>query len=78
MKTFFLNIIEEGIMNEDFIKKYPGYMAGRIEIYKKGEDYAVEEIRLLLPVKIFEKIRDALDFQELPLFQIGDIHSDNL
>jgi hypothetical protein len=60
-KTFTFSVVEEMIMNTDFIKEHPGMMAGRIEIFMEGKEYDVEEIRLLLPTKMFEKIRDALD-----------------
>lgn len=77
-KKFMFSVVGEFILNEDFIKKHPDYAGGRIEIWHKDEPYDVEEIRLLLPEKMFLKIRDALDFKEVDVFQIGDVHSEDI
>mgnify|MGYP001564866111 FL=1 len=77
-KKWFFNIIEEAILNQDFEKKHPKNAGGRIEIWHKDEPYDVEEIRLLLPREMFEKIREALDFKEVDYFQIANVHSENL
>lgn len=77
-KQWFFSVVEETLLNEDFNKKYPDYAGGRIEIWHKDSPYDVEEIRLLLPREIFNKLREALDFQEVDMFQIGEVHSDDL
>lgn len=61
-----------------FGKEWKDYAGGRIEIWYKDYPFDVEEIRLILPRKLFEKIREALDSQECEKFQIGDIFSEEL
>jgi len=77
-KEFFFSVVEEAIQNEEFIQKHPNFGGGRIEIWHKDEPYDVEEIRLCLPREMFEKVRDALDFQEVDYFQIGRTHSEDI
>jgi len=77
-KEFYFSVVEEGIQNEEFIKKYPDYAGGRIEIWHKDEPYDVEEIRLLLPRKIFNKIRNALEMAEMDYFQIANVYSEEI
>jgi len=73
-KKWFFNIIEEAMFDE----KWKDYAGGRIEIWHKDCPYDVEEIRLILPIKLFRKIREALDFQECDKFQIGNVFSEEL
>ena len=55
---YFFNIVEYGIMNP----KFAGYRSGRIEVHKKGENYAIDEGNFLIPEKYIEQFRDMLDF----------------
>ena len=59
-KKYFLNVVEYGIPNP----QYKGQRAGRIEVIKKGEEYAVYEGHMDVPTEVFEVIREALDFKE--------------
>ena len=62
---YFFNIVEYGIMNP----KFAGYRSGRIEVHKKGENYAIDEGNFLIPEKYIEQFRDMLDFTytDIPL-----------
>ena len=73
-KKWFFNIVEEAM----FSKKWKNYAVGRIEIWHKDCPYDVDEIRLILPRRLFERVREVLDFQECDKFQIGDIFSEEL
>jgi hypothetical protein len=73
-KKWFFTVVEEAI----FGKGLEDYAGGRIEIWHKDYPYDVEEIHLILPRKLFNKIREALDFQECDKFQIGDVFSEEL
>lgn len=73
-KKWFFNIIEEMM----FSKEWEDYAGGRIEIWHRDCPYDVEEIRLILPRNLFEKVREALDFQECDKFQIGNVFSEEL
>jgi len=75
---WFFNVVEEGLMNEDFNKKHPNYAGGRIEIWHRDYPYDIEEIRLLLPREMFNAVRDAVDLKDLDCFQIGDVRSEDL
>ena len=59
-KKYFLNVVEYGIPNP----QYEGQRAGRIEVLKEGEEYAVWEGHMDAPTEVFEVIREALDFKE--------------
>ena len=58
-KPYFLNIVEYGIMND----QWEGWRMARIELHKEGEDYAVYEGFIRLPDKAFELLREELDFK---------------
>ena len=73
-KKWFFNIVEEAM----FGKEWKDYAGGRIEIWHKDCPYDIEEIRLILPKSLFEKVREDLDFQECDKFQIGNIFSGEL
>jgi len=59
-KKYWLNIIEYGIMNND----WDGWRMGRIELHKEGEKYAVYEGFICLPAKAFQALREELDWKE--------------
>jgi len=77
-KKIFFSVVEEMILNKDFIKKHPDYAGGRIEIFHEDYPYDIDEIRLMLPRKMFNAIRDAIDLKDIDHFQIGDVHSDDI
>ena len=77
-KKLFFSVVEEMILNEDFIKKHPDYAGGRIEIHHEGYPYDIEEIRLMLPREMFNAIRDAIELKDIDYFQIGNVHSDDI
>lgn len=77
MKWWF-SVVEEAILNEDFIKEHPNYAGGRIEIWNDDYPYDVAEIRLLLPQEIFDKIREAIDSKEVDYFVIDGVSSEEL
>ncbi len=77
-KKFYFSIVEYGIMNEDFAKKNPDIRIGRIEIWHRDYWYNVDEIQFALPSKMFEALRDALEFKECDYFQFGSVHSEDL
>lgn len=58
---YFLNVVEEGIMNPTF----RGYRGGRIEIYDttSNSPYSMDECRFLIPEKFIDGFRDLFDFQ---------------
>lgn len=58
---YFLNIVEECIMNNTF----EGFRAGRIEIHdeKKDSPYAIDEARFILPEEFIDGFRDLFDFK---------------
>jgi len=59
---FFLSFIEEAVLNPD----WAGYVGGRVEVTKAGEDYASEEIRFFTnKLSDFYRLRDELDFKEV-------------
>jgi hypothetical protein len=61
-KKYFLSFIEEAVMNPD----WAGYVGGRVEVTKAGEDYASEEIRFFTnKLSDFYRLRDELDFKEV-------------
>jgi len=64
---FFLSFIEEAVLNPD----YEGYVGGRVEVTKAGEDYASEEIRFFTnKLSDFYRLRDELDFKEVTAAQL--------
>ena len=64
---FFLSFIEEAVLNPD----YEGYVGGRVEVTKAGEDYASEEIRFFTnKLSDFYRLRDELDFKEVSAAQL--------
>jgi len=73
---YFFNVIEEGIWNED----YSGYRAGRIEVYKSGKEYAVNEIRFFIPkryMKAFRALYDGLELTDGEIFRVDGIGTNN-
>ena len=59
---FFLSFIEEAVLNPD----WAGYVGGRVEVTRAGEDYASEEIRFFTnKLSDFYRLRDELDFKEV-------------
>jgi len=77
-KEWMFDVVEEAILNEDFIKKYPNMVGGRIEILHKDKQYDVDEIRFMLPEEIYIPFRDALDLKECDYFQLGQVRSEDL
>ena len=66
-KKYFLSFIEEAVLNPD----YEGYVGGRVEVTKAGEDYASEEIRFFTnKLSDFYRLRDELDFKEVSAAQL--------
>jgi len=64
---FFLSFIEEAVLNPD----WAGYVGGRVEVTKAGEDYASEEIRFFTnKLSDFYRLRDELDFKEVSAAQL--------
>jgi len=67
MKTFYLNFVEEFVLNPD----YEGYRAGRVEIFQETPQespYAIDEYRFFYPrekEKAFDIFRDKWDFKSL-------------
>lgn len=60
-KKYFISVVEEFVLNPDF----HGFRGGRIEIYDGNNKYAIWEFRIFLPERIFEKVREAFDFEEM-------------
>ena len=60
MGKYFLNIVEYGIMNND----WEGWRMARIEVLTDDEKFAVYEGFIRLPSKAFEALREELDFKE--------------
>ena len=60
MGKYFLNIVEYGIMNNN----WEGWRMARIEVLKEDQAYAVYEGFIRLPDKAFEALREELDFKE--------------
>ena len=58
-KKFWFNVIEESVMNP----KYQWGRGGRIEVFKRGEDYACYEARWFLPHEFATQFRDIFDFK---------------
>jgi len=77
-KKWMFSVVEEAILNEDFIKKHPNMRGGRIEIWHEDESYDVEEIRFMLPEEIFLPFREAIDMKECDYFQLGRVRSEDL
>jgi len=66
-KKYFLSFIEEAVMNPD----WTGYVGGRVEVTKAGEDYASEEIRFFTnKLSDFWRVRDEWDFKEVTAGQL--------
>ncbi len=68
---FWLSFIEEGIFNP----KYEGYVGGRVEVYSKGSNYAIEEIRFFTNKKSWNSFRDKWDFKEVTKKELDKIRS---
>lgn len=75
---FYFNFIEEVIQNKSFLKKYGDIAGGRIEIWHNDYWYDVEEIRLMLPRKLWNALAEALDMKDVNYFQIGEVRSEDL
>ena len=58
---YFLNFVEEGIMNP----KFYGYTGGRVEITCPGDQYPREEIRFFTRDPTFYKFREKWDFKTI-------------
>lgn len=70
MKKYFLSFVEEMVLNPN----YQGYVGGRIEVYVKNQEYAVEEIRFFTKkIKSFNKFREKWDFQEISVYDLEKI-----
>ena len=68
---YFLNFVEEGIMNPD----YKGYVGGRIEIWVDGYEYGIDEIRFLTKDPSFDSFRNDWDFKDINAKQLDDIEN---
>lgn len=75
-KKFFFSVVGEAILNPD--PKYKGLWAGRIEIWHKDYPYDIDEISIVLPQKIFEKLYDAINFKETDYFILRNVYSEEL
>lgn len=60
-EKYFISFVEEGI----FSQKYKGYVGGRIEVYGRNSDFAIEEVRFLTKKKSWNKFRDKWDFRNI-------------
>lgn len=70
MKKYFLSFVEEMVLNPN----YQGYVGGRIEVYVKNQEYAVEEIRFFTKkIKEFDKFRETWDFKEVSFKTLNTI-----
>jgi hypothetical protein len=69
MKTYFLNFIEEAVLNPDFA----GCIGGRAEVYEIGSlIYPISEIRFLTrKITEFEKFCDRWDGEIVNRQQLG-------
>jgi len=65
---FFLSLLRKCIN-----PKYKGYVGGRIEVYTKDSDYAVEEIRFLTNKKSWYKFREKWDLQNVTKRELDKI-----
>lgn len=67
---YFINFVEEGIMNPD----YAGFIGGRIEIYNDFEQYDIDEYRFLTKdIERFYRFRDRWDFKDVTKEQLDYI-----
>lgn len=70
-KKYFLNFIEEAVMNSHYSDNYIG---GRIEIWTDESQYSIEEIRFFTcKQKEFFKFREKWDFKEVDSEQLKEI-----
>ena len=64
-KRFFINVVEYAVMNP----KFEGFSVARIEVYDNHSKspYAVYEGNVTMPIELFAKFRELIDFQEFDL-----------
>lgn len=60
---YFLNFVEEGIFNEDYIKL--NYVGGRMEVITDDSPYSIDEIRFLTNKEFWYQFRDTWDFKKV-------------
>jgi len=66
---FWLSFVEEGVLNNS----YEGYVGGRVEVYSKGNDYSIEEIRFFTNKKSWNSFRDKWDFKEVTKKELDNL-----
>ena len=67
---YYLNFVEEGIMNPD----YANYVAGRIEVCDDSQPYAIVEIRFFTDrAEEFFQYRYEMDWEEVTPQEIEEI-----
>lgn len=59
-KKYLLRVTEEAVMNPN----YQWGRGGRIAVYEKDKEYAIEEYRFFVPVDMFEDFKKAFDGKE--------------
>ena len=71
-KRYFLNVIEEGIQNEE----YKDYRGGRIEVTDTHSDdkYPVYEARWLVPQELAEQFYELFNWKELDVLPVIDFN----
>lgn len=69
-KKYFINVVEEGIMN----KKYFNFVGGRVEILDDKHPYSIDEIRFFTnKIKEWNKFREEWDFKKVSKKQLEQI-----
>lgn len=69
MKKYFLNFIEEGIMNTD----YEGYVGGRVEVWVEESEYDIDEIRFFTKATDWYEFRERWDFKEVTRKKLDEL-----
>lgn len=69
MKKYFLNFIEEGIMNTD----YEGYVGGRVEVWVEESEYDIDEIRFFTKSPDWYEFRERWDFKEVTRKKLDEL-----
>jgi hypothetical protein len=73
-KKAFVSFVEEAVLNP----LYEGFVGGRAEVTRDGDDYPSEEIRFLTKEHKSEyyRLRDLWDFKELTAAQLDKLRKD--
>jgi len=67
---FFISFIEEAVLNPD----YKGFIGGRIEVWRPGEAYAIDEIRFFTKKQSeFYEFREDWDFKDVTQAELNKI-----